>query len=226
MYVADESDGRVYTYNMPDDIDARLASLSLSDVEIGEFSGSQPEYEGVASEDATATTVEAVAVQSGATVVIEPDDSDEDANGHQAAVADGSEITVTVTSPDAIRTRVYRVRIGEVVAEETEDPQAEPAPAPVSPSVDCLRGLTSGRFSLVTYEGGSVVDLDACARSKSVVAVYVWSDGAYVSYIIGAPEFVNRAFRDHFPDGLDPVTPLIAKHEPPVAEADVDTAGQ
>ena len=33
MYVADESDDRVYRYNMPDAIDARLASLTLSGVE-------------------------------------------------------------------------------------------------------------------------------------------------------------------------------------------------
>ena len=32
MYVADESDDKVYSYNMPDAIDARLASLSLSGV--------------------------------------------------------------------------------------------------------------------------------------------------------------------------------------------------
>ena len=32
MYVADESDDRVYSYNMPDAIDARLASLTLSGV--------------------------------------------------------------------------------------------------------------------------------------------------------------------------------------------------
>ena len=38
MYVADESDDRVYSYNMPDAIDARLASLTLSGVDIGEFS--------------------------------------------------------------------------------------------------------------------------------------------------------------------------------------------
>ena len=34
MYVADESDGKVYTYNMPDAIDARLATLSLSGLDI------------------------------------------------------------------------------------------------------------------------------------------------------------------------------------------------
>ena len=37
MYVADESDDRVYSYNMPDAIDARLASLTLSGVDFGEF---------------------------------------------------------------------------------------------------------------------------------------------------------------------------------------------
>ena len=63
MYVADASDGKVSSYNMPDAIDARLASLSLSDVDIGEFSGDSPEYEGIASEGATETTVEASAVQ-------------------------------------------------------------------------------------------------------------------------------------------------------------------
>ena len=41
IYVADASDGKVYSYNMPDAIDARLSSLTLSDVEIGEFSVSR-----------------------------------------------------------------------------------------------------------------------------------------------------------------------------------------
>ena len=63
MYVADESDDRVYSYNMPDAIDARLASLTLSGVDIGEFSSSNTEYEGVVSEGVTATTVEAEAMQ-------------------------------------------------------------------------------------------------------------------------------------------------------------------
>ena len=34
MYVADASDGKVYTYNMPDAIDARLATLSLSGLDM------------------------------------------------------------------------------------------------------------------------------------------------------------------------------------------------
>ena len=48
MYVADESDDRVYTYNIPDAIDARLATLTLSGVDIGEFDPATTEYEGTA----------------------------------------------------------------------------------------------------------------------------------------------------------------------------------
>ena len=47
MYVADENDDKVYSYTMPDAIDARVASLTLEGVEIGEFSPAQREYEGV-----------------------------------------------------------------------------------------------------------------------------------------------------------------------------------
>ena len=46
MYVADASDGKAYTYNMPDAIDARLATLNLSGVDFGEFDGRRTEYEG------------------------------------------------------------------------------------------------------------------------------------------------------------------------------------
>ena len=89
MYVADASDAKVYTYNMPDAIDARLLSLSLSGVDIGEFSPNREEYEGAAGEGVTETTVEAQPAQSQATVVIDPPDADEAAEGRQVAVGGG-----------------------------------------------------------------------------------------------------------------------------------------
>ena len=61
MYVADESDGKVYSYNLPDAIDARLATLTLSGVDFGEFLPGRTEYDGVAAEGVTETTVEAAA---------------------------------------------------------------------------------------------------------------------------------------------------------------------
>ena len=88
MYVADANDNKVYSYNMPDAINARLASLSLEGVEIGEFDPRRMEYEGVPGEGVTETTVVAEAAQDTAAVGTEPADADEEAEGHQVALAE------------------------------------------------------------------------------------------------------------------------------------------
>ena len=82
-------------------------------------------------------------------------------------------------------------------------------------SPDCLRGEIATGFSLAVYEGGSVGELDACASSLGVTALYALNDGEFVSYILGAPEFVNRAFRELFPEGLPAITPLVAASDGP-----------
>ena len=235
MYVADENDDKVYSYNLPGAIDARLASLTLSDIDIGEFSAAREEYEGVAAEGVTETTVMAEALQPRATVAIDPPDADGDAeNGRQAAVEDGTEITVTVTSEDGSRTRVYSVRIGGAAGESAERSAGESAGESVEeeagvrePSADCLRGLTPATFSLAIYEGGSVDELAACARSQSVSALYTHSEGRWIAFTLDAPAFVNVEFRAFFADGLAPITPIVAKREPPPepAEADAGSAG-
>ena len=76
----------------------------------------------------------------------------------------------------------------------------------------CAATIASG-FSLVLYEGGSVEDLDSCAQSSDVTAVYALVEGEYVPYILSAPDFVNEAFVALFPEGLAAVTPLIAKSD-------------
>ena len=81
---------------------------------------------------------------------------------------------MTVTSADGSRKKTYRVRLG---------PEEAAGPAP-----DCLRGAVSVGFSLVVYAGGSVGDLVACAEGRNVTALYALEGGAYVSYILGAPE--------------------------------------
>ena len=206
MYVVDRADEHVYSYNMPDAADARLASLTLSGVDIGEFSSARTNYSGVATAGTVETTVEAQAVQSGASasVVIEPDDADGDAEtGHQAAITDGAEITITVTSADGSRELVYRVDI--------EVPQ-------------CLDGL-GDEFGIVTFEGGSIAELEECARSLSVTALYAADGERYVSYILGAPALVNQAFSALFPDGLPAGAELLARSEPPPAEPDTGAEG-
>ena len=83
------------------------------------------------------------------------------------------------------------------------------------PWPECLRGAVAAGFSLVVYEGGSVDELEGCARSRDVAALYALSEGEFVSYILGAPAFVTQPFRDLFADGLPPMTPLVARSEGP-----------
>ena len=59
---------------------------------------------------------------------------------------------------------------------------------------ECLRGAVAASFSLVVYEGGSIEDLVACVEEAGLAALYVLDAGVWVSYILGAPEFVNRSF--------------------------------
>ena len=117
-----------------------------------------------------------------------------------------SELTVTVTSADGSRERVYRVRLGEQAAAG-------------EPTFDCFRGAVAVGFSLVVYGGGSVEEVEACAERRHITALYALEGGAFVSYILGAPEFVNRTFGEVYADGLPALTVLTARSEgPPTAD--------
>ena len=160
----------------------------------------------------TETTVEALAVQRRTDIEIDPPDADEAAEGHQMALESIDAITVTVTSADGSRERTYRVRL--------RDPEQ---PAASGPTSHCLRGDVATGFSLLIYEGGSLEDLVVCALSRHIVAIYVLNNGVYVPYIVGAPDFVNRSFYDLHPDGVLPLTPLVAATDgPPSADTAVD----
>ena len=65
------------------------------------------------------------------------------------------------------------------------------------------------------YAGGSIEELVACARSMAVAALYTLDEGEFVSYIVGAPDFVNHEFSELFAHGLPPVTPLVAGSDAP-----------
>ena len=78
------------------------------------------------------------------------------------------------------------------------------ASAVTGPWATCLQGEIAVGFNLVVYEGGSVDELVACAEGAGLAAVYALNDGIWVSYTLGAPEFVNAAFRELFIDGVPP----------------------
>ena len=190
MYVVDEQDDKVYTYNIPDAIIALLSSLTLSGIELTEFSPGRLTYSTLADTSATVTTVEAIATQEAATVVIAPTDADADAeNGHQIALDAVTEITITVTSINGSRTKSYRVVV--------EKPP-------------CLTGLTSERLSEVTFVGGSLDDLGRCAREHGVSAFFYWTGESWLLYAPDAPEFLSRPFRSNFAAGIPAGASLIA----------------
>ena len=101
------------------------------------------------------------------------------------ALAGLGEIAVTVTSADGARKLVYRVRPGSGVGEP-------------GTSANCLRGAVAAGFSLLVAGGGSVEDLVACAERRNVTALYALHEGGWLTYIPGAPEFVNRGFVELF----------------------------
>ena len=166
MYVADESDDRVYTYNMPDAIDARLASLTLSGIEIGEFDPGTTDYEGVIAEGVTETVVTAEAMQRRTDVAIDPPDADSnDTNGHQVALDGVTEITVTVTSADGSRTRVYSVTFEPTVTELALSPT----------------------WTSFEWPGADGVPIAEAGLPEEVVVVYTWDEtaGSWLGYFPG-----------------------------------------
>ena len=84
--------------------DATLASLSLSGIDIGTFSGAVTSYEASVEHAVETTTVTARASHSGATVSIDP--------GVEVRLAEGAnEITVTVTAEDGTTKKTYRLTV-------------------------------------------------------------------------------------------------------------------
>ncbi|MCY3647902.1 MAG: cadherin domain-containing protein [Chloroflexi bacterium] len=157
FYVADQSDGRVYTYNMPDAIDARLASLRLTGIVIGVFDPDRTDYRGVIAEGVTETTVEARAVQRRTEVEVKPDDADGNgANGHQVALDGLAAITVEVTSADGSRTKVYSVAFG-------------------AGSVELELGPAWTSFE---WPGADGVAIAEAGVPGEVVAIYAWDETA------------------------------------------------
>ena len=106
-----------------------LSELELSDVDFGEFSEHLTEYSGTAADSATSTTVSASPKHEISSVEIMPADADDDPeNGHQVEISEPTEVAVTVTSADGLRTRSYLVQVepGEIASGETSEPSEEP----------------------------------------------------------------------------------------------------
>ena len=190
VYVVDEQDDKVYSYNIPDKIIAQLASLSLNELELEEFSPNRFEYAVAVAYDLAATIVAAVATQEAARVMIEPADADGDPeNGHQVTLEAETTITVMVTSADGSRMKSYVIQVSKP---------------------PCLEGLKDEGLSEVTFAGGSLDELGRCAREREVAAFFYWTEVSWLLYAPDAPAFLSRQFNQHFEGGIPAGAPLIA----------------
>ena len=169
VYVADLADERVYfTTALPPERDTRLAWLALTGVDIGRFTSGRTSYGGMVVDG---VTVDARAVRPEAAVTIAPADADGNpGNGHQVAVAEGAEITVTVTAPDGLRRQVYRVRL--------EDPGSGSAGGPREASPQRASRLVIGDTG-----GVGVSHRNDCAQGARLSALGGWPDGTRVEVL-------------------------------------------
>ncbi len=200
LWLADAEDAEIYSFNLPDAIQAQLASLALSDLEL-DFSPRRLNYSLELPPDLDETTVEATAAQTVAAVSIEPPDADLDpGNGHQVALDGIEPLTVTVTSQDGSRSREYRVTFERAAC---FDGQSE--------DVDEL-------LRTVEFVGGGLDALEACAREHGISALYHFDGDSWRGLFLDAPDFLSRPFRSFFAGGLPKSTELISVRLPTSGE--------
>lgn len=64
-------------------------------------------------------------------------------------------------------------------------------------------------YNLVVYAGGTVEELEADAASEGAASAFAMIDGEFLGIIVGAPDHVNEAFADQYPDGVPAGTILM-----------------
>ena len=200
MYVADEQDDHIYTYNMPDAVDARLASITFDGVELEEFSPNTTEYR-VRLDAEAQTWLLATPAQSEATFTIEPAGQQTDPErGHEIALAELDAILVTVTSSDGSRIRTYRI--------DLERPS-------------CLSGLTEEQLSVAQFVGGSVADLETCLTKLNLAGVFHYQESGWTSLFLDAPAFLSDPLRSRFAQGIAPGESFVVKRSASPADAGI-----
>ena len=134
-----------------------LSSLGLSHVSMSGFKPEVTGYERYVAADVSTVTISAIAAQAsgGATVAISPKDADSGAGDHQVDVEDDgmTEITITVTAPNGVVTRVYTVTLIRL------DGTTHPLSSDSTLSELSLGGIGIGDFTKYTTRYSYKLDL-------------------------------------------------------------------
>ena len=102
---------------------------------------------------------------------------------------------------------------GAPLLARSEGPASDDPAPPREPEegAECLAGEVVPGFTLVTAGVGSLDELVSCAQEREISALYTLDGDSWVSHVVGAPAFVNRAFAELFGDGIAPGTPLVVR---------------
>jgi hypothetical protein len=153
-------------------------------------------------------------------------------------LAEGTTVTVLPGTQDAdgFAWRFVSVggQTGWVVEQYLEQSTAEaPAPQPSTPTAPpaaptgTISGLlpSTGGGALLVWGGGPLAGLLDAAGRQGCAAASLWvtdSSGAFISHVVGAPDFVNAAWNARFPGDLPVRSPYVvicgpgtASEEPP-----------
>ena len=129
---------------------------------------------------------------------------------------DGSTVVVLEGPRDADGMSWVRLRGGDTIGwAAAQFLRAGGSAAPPATSGGDLSGdVPTEGFGLVVWvPGGQPAALLAAAGTRGCRLISAWTtrtDGSFVGYIFGAPEFVNEGWRGHYPGGaVPPGSPLV-----------------
>ena len=169
--------------------DARLASLVLSDVDVGAFSPERTAYAGSVAWETSATTVEALPAHGAATVEIADGSGSTLGPRRTVALAEGvNGIAATVTAEDGATVRVYRVSVtrahahawGERLPERDVDLGAGARPTGLWSDGETLwavRDWRTGSVAAYALADGAALPDRGFALRDARFAADLWSDG-------------------------------------------------
>jgi len=78
----------------------------------------------------------------------------------------------------------------------------------VTPGAGFSTEIVAG-FNISQYNGGTVAQMAADAAAAGATTVSVTVEGGFLTYVVGAPAFVNAAFEANFPDGIPAGTGVL-----------------
>ena len=116
MFVLDDGNVKVYSYNHPRSPNTSLSGITVDGNSIPRFFPAGNSFEHGVAHDTPQVTIAATALHPQESVAITPADSDTTTDGHQVSLSAGrNSVTVTVTASNAVATKTYTVSVNRGV---------------------------------------------------------------------------------------------------------------